>query len=105
MLELIGNHMDNACKWAKSLVYCAISTSADDHSTRIIIEDDGAAKPTQELEQLTRRGARLDESVQGHGLGLAICKDIVKLYGGSMHFRQSEKLGGFLVEVLLPKSF
>ncbi len=103
MLELIGNLMDNACKWAKSKVFCTISIKAD-HFTRIIIEDDGETKPTQELEKITQRGARLDESIKGHGLGLAICKDIVKLYGGTIHFKQSEKLGGFLVEVLLPQS-
>ena len=101
MLELIGNLMDNAYKWAKSRVSCSVFTSTN-KTTQIIIEDDGEGKESQILEQLTQRGTRLDESVEGHGLGLAICKDIVKLYGGSIHFDRSEKLGGFSVEVLLP---
>jgi len=100
MLELLGNLMDNAFKWAESQIHCSVSLS--DKNISIIIEDDGAGKQPQELEQLAQRGVRLDESVEGHGLGLAICKDIVKLYSGEIHFDRSEKLGGFQVEVTLP---
>ena len=105
MLELLGNLMDNAFKWANSQIHCSLSTKdkAGNKNISIIIEDDGAGKQTKELEQLTQRGVRLDESVEGHGLGLAICKDIVKLYAGSIHFTHSETLGGFQVEVILPK--
>jgi signal transduction histidine kinase len=85
MLELLGNLMDNACKWAKSQVICSISADGKTGNISIIIEDDGVAKAQQELEQLTERGIRLDETVEGHGLGLAICKDIVKLYAGLIY--------------------
>ena len=104
MLELLGNLMDNAFKWAESQIFCSVSTkkSGDKTSITIRIEDDGAKKQPQELKQLAQRGVRLDESVKGHGLGLAICKDIVKLYSGEIHFNRSEKLGGFQVEVTLP---
>ena len=104
MLELLGNLMDNAFKWAESQIFCSVSTkgSKDKTSITIRIEDDGAEKQPQELKQLAQRGVRLDESVKGHGLGLAICKDIVKLYSGEIHFNRSEKLGGFQVEVILP---
>jgi signal transduction histidine kinase len=106
MLELLGNLMDNACKWAKSKVICTISITANitgnSASTGIIIEDDGVGKEPDELVGLAKRGIRLDESVEGHGLGLAISKDIVKLYGGTIRFDRSEKLGGFLVEIKLP---
>ena len=59
-------------------------------------------KDPQQLEQISQRGVRFDETVAGHGLGLAICKDIVKLYMGSISFSHSEKLGGFRVDISLP---
>lgn len=99
MLELLGNLLDNACKWASSHVICSISTG---ESIQIVIEDDGLGRSGTEIKNLAQRGVRVDESVHGYGLGLAICKDIVKLYGGSIHFSKSERLGGFLVKVLLP---
>jgi len=102
MLELLGNLMDNAYKWAASQVLCSVLTEENTGSTIILIEDDGEGKKPQELERLTQRGIRLDESVEGHGLGLAICKDIVKLYAGTIHFGQSETLGGFQVKINLP---
>lgn len=98
MLELIGNLLDNACKWARSRVHCTISGS---ETITIQVEDDGPGRSDQEIEQLTKRGVRLDESVEGHGIGLAITKDIVKLYSGQIHFAQSNKLGGLHVEVTL----
>ena len=53
---------------------------------------------------MTRRGTRLDETVEGHGLGLAIAKDIVKLYGGEMQFGRSSRLGGLEVSIRLPRA-
>ena len=102
MLELLGNLMDNAFKWANSQVSCSVFVK--ELMTVIIIEDDGKGKKPKELEQLAQRGIRLDESIEGHGLGLAICKDIVKLYSGSIEFGQSGKLGGFQVMIKLPIS-
>jgi len=102
MLELVGNLLDNAFKWAKSEIVCSLFIEESTGNTNIIIEDDGAGGTAKELDQLTQRGTRLDESVEGHGLGLAICKDIVKLYAGTIRFDRSKKLGGFLVEVNLP---
>jgi len=97
--ELLGNLLDNACKWAKSLVICQISGHKD---INILIEDDGAGLTPQDLKQLSQRGVRLDETVEGHGLGLSIAKDIAKLYGGQLYFSRSEKLGGLKVKVFLP---
>lgn len=102
MLELMGNLMDNAYKWAKSQVSLSIHIDQKQKNINITVEDDGAGKTTQELEQLAQRGVRLDESVEGHGLGLAICNDIVKLYAGSIRFSQSKEFGGFHVKVNLP---
>ncbi len=102
MLELMGNLMDNAYKWAESQVKLFVGMDQNKKEISIIVEDDGTGKTTQELEQLAQRGVRLDESVEGYGLGLAICHDIVKLYSGSIHFNQSKNLGGFQVIVNLP---
>ena len=76
--------------------------SGDKMSIRI--EDDGAGISDTDIEGLTERGVRMDESVEGHGLGLAIAKDIVKLYAGEIRFVRSDALGGLLVEVVLPLS-
>ncbi len=98
MLELVGNILDNACKWAKSTVHCSISGT---DTITITIEDDGSGCSEQEMKQLAQRGTRLDETVEGHGLGLAIAKDIVKLYNGEIVFNQSRKLGGLSVTITL----
>ena len=98
MLELVGNLMDNACKWAKSRVQCSFSGNS---TVCIIVEDDGPGLSEEELLKLIRRGSRLDESVEGHGLGLAIVTDIIKLYGGQIEFDKSVKLGGLRVEASL----
>jgi signal transduction histidine kinase len=100
LLELLGNLLDNACKWAKSKVVCRIAGS---EAVTIVLEDDGVGISDQDLARLTERGGRLDETVEGHGLGLAIAKDIVKLYGGTMSFSRSPELGGLQVEIRLPQ--
>lgn len=100
MLELLGNLLDNACKWAKSQVSCHLQRNAQGQVC-LIIADDGPGCTTKELQQLTQRGIRMDESVEGHGLGLAICKDIAKLYGGHLLFAASAELGGLQVMVTL----
>ncbi len=99
MLELLGNLLDNACKWAKSTVKCHIASNPD--HVIITVEDDGPGLSGKEMETLTERGIRLDETREGHGLGLAICKDIVKLYGGKIAFDRSAEPGGLRVTVWL----
>jgi len=101
MLELLGNLLDNACKWAGSGVICSLE---EGEQIRIRVENDGPELSAVELERLVERGTRLDETVEGHGLGLAIAKDIVKLYGGSIEFDRSPALGGLRVTVHLPRS-
>lgn len=99
MLELLGNLLDNAYKWAKSEVSFSMACHENSGIITILIEDDGENIDLKALKQIEQRGIRLDENVDGHGLGLAICKDIVALYAGSIRFDRSKMLGGFLVEV------
>jgi len=99
MLELLGNLLDNACKWADGKVRCTIVQQT---AVVIEVEDDGPGVSPEALAQLAERGVRIDESVDGHGLGLAIAKDMVKLYGGDIGFMLSPDLGGLKVRVRLP---
>ncbi|MBK8453449.1 MAG: sensor histidine kinase [Thiofilum sp.] len=99
MLELLGNLLDNAFKWAKQQIHLSFEL-AEQHIL-ITIEDDGAGLDPVALTQLTQRGIRLDESVSGHGLGLGICQDITKLYGGHLSLGRSTQLGGFKAQVAI----
>jgi len=100
MLELLGNLLDNACKWAHRRVLLTVEQAS---SLSMVVEDDGPGCPAEELEQLAQRGVRIDESASGHGLGLAIVRDVVENYGGSLRFGRSAELGGFMVRVWLPE--
>lgn len=87
MLELFGNLLDNAFKWAESRVQCRVS----EH--RITILDDGPGCEPALLRRITQRGARLDEATEGHGLGLAIVRDLVQLYGGTIRLENVKPQG------------
>lgn len=97
--EVLGNLMDNACKWADSTVKIDIRVYHDRLS--FTVEDDGPGIPDNEIENVMRRGHRLDESKPGHGQGLGIVKDIVELYGGKLTLGASP-LGGLKVDLDLP---
>jgi len=99
MLELFGNLLDNACKWAAHKVLLIVDERQDLVFT---VEDDGPGVADEALARLAERGSRLDETVDGHGLGLAIAKEIVAHYGGEIEFSRSPELGGFRVRVHLP---
>lgn len=96
--ELLGNLLDNAFKWAKEHVQLNIYSNDD---LIIEIEDDGPGIAQQDIERLKQRGTRLDESIEGHGLGLAIAGDIIDNYEGSMAFSRSTELGGLKISIKL----
>ena len=98
-MELLGNLLDNACKWANHKVKISVSQTS---TLNFIIEDDGPGAPEDRLLAINQRGVRLDETVEGHGLGLAIVSDIVKHYNGTITSGKSILLGGFQVKVVLP---
>jgi signal transduction histidine kinase len=98
-MELIGNLGDNACKWARAQVRIEI---CERDGFDIIVSDDGPGCSTENLDALGTRGQRVDESVPGHGFGLAIARDIVEFAGGRLAFARSEALGGLEVSAHLP---
>ena len=104
--EMVGNLVDNACKWAASQVFIevlvvrALKPDAD-AMLRIIVDDDGRGLSADERVQVSRRGQRLDESKPGSGLGLSIVVDLAALYGGSLALG-SAPIGGLRAELVLP---
>ncbi|WP_328984973.1 sensor histidine kinase [Thiorhodovibrio winogradskyi] len=100
LLELLGNLLENAAKWAGERVEIQVLTSADGR-VEIRIADDGHGVAPAHWSRLGERGLRLDEQQAGTGLGLAIVRDVVEAYGGTLGFGRAE-LGGLLVWVRLP---
>nr|WP_154742739.1 sensor histidine kinase [Pseudomonas karstica] len=100
LLELLGNLLDNACKWADAEVVLRIDEVED--GFRLSVEDDGPGIPESQRDQVFSRGTRLDEQTAGHGLGLGIVRDIVEVWGGRLHLQESE-WGGLKVVIELPR--
>lgn len=101
MLELLGNLLDNACKWANSRVELSIERSGDGFV--LLVDDDGPGIPAAQREQVINRGVRLDEAAEGHGLGLGIVSDILTAWRGEWSLENSP-LGGLRVRIALPKA-
>ncbi|MCF5076876.1 HAMP domain-containing protein, partial [Pseudomonas syringae] len=100
LLELLGNLLDNACKWADAEVRLTVSETPKGY--QLAVEDDGPGIPETQRDQVFSRGARLDEQIDGHGLGLGIVRDIVEVWGGVLRLQESE-LGGLNAVVELPR--
>ena len=98
--EMVGNLMDNACKWSGGLVHVHAERAAP-RELAVIIEDDGPGLSPDECEAALQRGVRLDEQAPGSGLGLAIVSDLAKAYGGELSLSRSE-LGGLAARLGLP---
>ena len=98
MLELLGNLLDNACKFARSEVRLQIEQR--DEGYLITVDDDGPGIPEARREAVLERGTRLDEHAEGHGLGLGIVRDILAAWRGELSLEQSE-LGGLCVRIRL----
>lgn len=99
--ELVGNLIDNACKWARTHVQVTAAAPIPGRLT-VVIEDDGPGLTPEQAARVMNRGERLDESVPGSGLGLAIVRDIARLYGGDIALGRSEAWGGLRAELTLP---
>lgn len=105
LAEILGNLMDNACKWCRHRVQLSVSALPDPASRRaglnIVVEDDGPGIPMSEADRLVQRGVRGDQAAPGQGIGLAVVRDIVTPRGGELAISDSA-LGGTRVEVRLP---
>jgi signal transduction histidine kinase len=104
--EMVGNLVDNACKWAASRVFIEVLLDPATEPgaapmLRILVDDDGRGLSENERAQVSRRGQRLDESKPGSGLGLSIVTDLAGLYGGSVSLGHAP-IGGLRAELLLP---
>jgi len=100
LLELLGNLLENAAKWARRQVVIRVEAGAD---VLIRITDDGPGVAPDQLDRLCERGLRLDQRKEGSGLGLAIARDVVDAYDGRLDFRASDA-GGLEVCARLPST-
>ena len=98
--EMLGNLLDNACKWAKSTV--KIRSISEENSVLVTVDDDGPGIPASIRDQMLQRGVRADESAPGFGFGLAIVRDLAELYQGTIALNISP-LGGLRALLRLPR--
>jgi signal transduction histidine kinase len=104
--EMVGNLVDNACKWAQSRVAVEVFSEKPDprddrRIVRIVVDDDGPGLSPQQREQVARRGRRLDETKPGSGLGLSIVVELASLYGGGLTLGTAP-IGGLRADLVIP---
>ncbi len=106
LMELLGNLLENAFKWARQRVLLTAHVEAARMNHRagllLTVEDDGPGIPPDQVERLLQRGVRGDERVQGHGIGLSIVQNIVRSYNGELTVDISKELGGARFSVRIP---
>ena len=105
LTELLGNVLDNACKWCRGIVRLTASVDGSSEARQnlsIVVEDDGPGISAEDRIRIGQRGVRTDETVPGHGIGLSMVQDTVELYGGTMTIGASPTLGGASFEIRLP---
>ncbi len=97
--EMLGNLLDNACKWAKSSI--KIQSIQENGAVVLTVDDDGPGLAPGMREAVLQRGVRADEAAPGSGLGLAIVSDLAELYGGTISLEDSP-IGGLRARLCLP---
>ena len=98
LMELLGNLLDNAFKWANQ--HIEIKAEQTNNHLRITVSDDGPGIDQHKVEELLQRGKRADQTTAGHGIGLSIVQNIVEAYHGSLKITKSQ-LGGADITVIL----
>ncbi len=100
--EMLGNLLDNACKWARSTIRVASRPAAGGAGFVVVtIDDDGPGIPAALRDVVLQRGVRADQAAPGSGLGLAIVSDLADLFGGSVALDESRE-GGLSARLTLP---
>ena len=103
--EMLGNLLDNACKWARAKVFLNVEQASWERGQRrrlvVTVEDDGQGLTPEQMARIGKRGLRLDETQPGSGLGLSIVADLVHSYRGRLDLASSP-YGGLLVRLELP---
>ena len=100
-MELLGNLIDNAFKWCRHSIH--ISASYQENWITIQVQDDGPGIPSHEITRILERGVRADQSTPGHGIGLAIVRDIMQVYGGELAI-DNNPMDGACITLRLKKS-
>jgi signal transduction histidine kinase len=98
--EMLGNLLDNACKWGTQI---RVTATAENPAVAILVDDDGPGIAPEMRRQVLQRGVRADEAAPGSGLGLAIVRDLAELHGGSIALEDSP-MGGARARLVLPTS-
>ncbi|HWF76920.1 MAG TPA: ATP-binding protein [Caulobacteraceae bacterium] len=101
LLELAGNVMENACKWCKARVRVT-AEALDATRFSLTVEDDGPGLAAKDRAEVLQRGARLDETAPGSGLGLSIVDELARAYGGALALSDSH-WGGLMTTLTLPR--
>ncbi len=99
LTEMLGNVLDNAFKWCRGRV--RVRAEFRDGDLALTVEDDGPGIAPADIERLGERGVRADRSVPGHGIGLAVTRDIAEAYGGRLSISRSP-IGGAAITLTLP---
>ena len=102
VLEIAGNAIENACKFGRSRVRVRAEAAGPERFL-LTIDDDGPGLPPDRREEVLQRGARLDETAPGSGLGLSIIDELARAYGGALTLSDSP-LGGLRLEANLPRA-
>jgi two-component system, OmpR family, sensor histidine kinase PhoQ len=106
LYEIVGNLMDNACKWCHHSVKVSIvlnqRKNRRNFSVLLQIEDDGPGIPVGKFNHILKRGIRADENIHGHGIGMAVVYELIGLLGGQLEGGTSIMLGGMRWSVYLP---
>jgi len=102
LMEILGNLLDNAYKAANGLVILQVHTN--DQKLSVSVMDDGQGISEDKRHSILQRGTRADTYQSGHGIGLAIVRDLVQSYHGTLTVSNSESLGGARFEIRFPVS-